>query len=85
VFNANLGRRMNQYDIWGGWEGLAGRDGLFVTYGAGEPPAELNRAFAEVRRVQVVPIVYRGEHLRDFSIFWGHDFRGFPPRPFAGY
>jgi 4-amino-4-deoxy-L-arabinose transferase-like glycosyltransferase len=85
VFNANLGRRMNQYDIWGGWEKLIGRDGLFVTYGAGRPAAELTRAFAEVRRVQVVPIRYRGEHLRDFSLYWGRDFRGFPPRPFAGY
>ncbi len=85
VFNANLGRRMNQYDIWGGWEQLIGRDGLFVTYGADEPPAALRSAFAEVRRVRVVPIRHRGEHLRDFSIYWGREFRGFPSRPFAGY
>jgi len=30
----NMGdRRMNQYDLWGGWDDLAGRDGLFVTGG----------------------------------------------------
>ncbi|HPO16629.1 MAG TPA: glycosyltransferase family 39 protein, partial [Candidatus Hydrogenedentes bacterium] len=26
-------RRMNQYDLWGGWPELKGRDGLFVTGG----------------------------------------------------
>ncbi len=85
VFNANLGRRMNQYDVWGGWDTLKGRDGLFVTYGVGYPPGELQSAFHQVERVKVVPIVYRGQHLRDFSIYWGRDFRGFPPRPFTGY
>jgi membrane-associated phospholipid phosphatase len=28
-------RRLNQYDLWGGWDDLVGRDGLFVT--GGEP------------------------------------------------
>ena len=85
VFNANLGRRMNQYDVWGGWDTLKGRDGLFVTAGAGNPPGELQSAFHQVERVKVVPIVYRGHHLREFSIYWGRNFRGFPPRPFTGY
>jgi len=85
VWNANLGRRMNQYDLWGGWDELVGRDGLFVTYGNGELPAELRIAFKEVARMRVVPITYRGEHLRDFSIYWGREFQGFPPRAFTGY
>jgi 4-amino-4-deoxy-L-arabinose transferase-like glycosyltransferase len=85
VFNANLGRRMNQYDLWGGWEALKGRDGLFVTYGAGEPSEDLRAAFQQVERIRVVPIEYRAQHLRDFSIYWGRGFLGFPPRPFAGF
>ncbi|HTU01224.1 MAG TPA: glycosyltransferase family 39 protein [Candidatus Sulfotelmatobacter sp.] len=85
VYNANLGRRMNQYDLWGGWEALRGQDGLFVGYGAGDPPPELVEAFGQVERLTVVPISQRGQHLRDFVIFWGRDFRGFPPRPFEGY
>jgi len=85
VYNANLGRRMNQYDLWGGWEALRGRDGLFVTYGAGEPPAELRTAFRQVDRVEVLPISHRGQQLREFSIYWGRDFQGFPPRPFDGF
>ena len=85
VYSANLGRRMNQYDLWGGWDALRGRDGLFVTYGAGDPPGELRTAFREVERLRVVQIAYRGQHLRDFSIFLGRDFQGFPPRAFTGY
>ena len=85
VYNANLGRRMNQYDLWGGWDALQGRDGLFVTYGAGDPPGELRTAFQEVARVRVVPIVHHGQHLRDFSIFLGRNFQEFPPRAFTGY
>ncbi len=85
VFTANLGRRMNQYDLWGGWDELTGRDGLFVTYGNGEPPGDLRVAFRQVERVRVVPIVHQGRHLRDFSIYWGQGFQGFPPRPFSGY
>ncbi len=27
---------MNQYDLWGGWDELVGRDGLFVTGGDAE-------------------------------------------------
>jgi undecaprenyl-diphosphatase len=85
VFNANLGRRMNQYDLWGGWEALGGRDGLFVSYGSGEPPEELRAAFQQVERIRVVPIAHRGQHLRDFSIYWGRGFLGFPPRAFTGF
>jgi len=29
--------------------------------------------------------VYRGQRIRDFSIYWGWEFRGFPSRPFSGY
>ena len=85
MFNANLGRRMNQYDVWGGWDTLKGRDGLFVTAGAGNPPGELQSAFHQVERVKVVPIVSRGHHLREYSVYRGRDFRGFPPRAFTGY
>jgi 4-amino-4-deoxy-L-arabinose transferase-like glycosyltransferase len=85
VWNANFGRRMNQYDLWGDWEALAGQDGLFVTYGNGEPPAEIRTAFQDMTRVRVVPITHRGDHLRDFSIYRGYGFRGFPPRAFSGY
>lgn len=85
VYNVNLGRRMNQYDLWGGWEELAGRDGLFVTYGRMDPPPAVAQAFERVTQLRVVPIHDRGKHLRDFTVIRGENFQGFSPRPFTGY
>jgi hypothetical protein len=85
VFNANLGRRMNQYDVWGGWEALRGRDGLFVAYDTPEAPPALREAFAEIDLMRRVPIDSGGRRLQTFAVFRGRDFRGFPPRAFDGY
>jgi len=85
AYTANFGRRMNQYDLWGGWDALLGKDGFFVIYGAAEPPEALRAAFRSVERVRVVPITSHGRHLHDFSVFFGQEFRGFPPRPFDGF
>jgi hypothetical protein len=38
-----------------------------------------------VEQVKVVPIVSRGHHLREYFVYRGRDFRGFPPRAFTGY
>jgi hypothetical protein len=85
VYTANLGRRMNQYDLWGGWDELAGRDGIFVTFGDAEPPGELRAAFDQVETIGRVPVVHRGRRIHQFSLYWGRGFHGFPPRPFSGY
>jgi len=86
VFNPNLGgRRMNQYDLWGGWEELQGRDGLLVLYDGLEVPPPLREAFAEVEPVRRIPVLVDGRPLRTFAIFRGRGFRGFPPRAFDGY
>lgn len=85
AYTANFGRRMSQYDLWGGWEGLLGADGLFVTYGRIDPPEELRQAFERVERIRVVPVYHQGRLLREFSLLHGENFRGFPPRPFTGY
>jgi undecaprenyl-diphosphatase len=81
VFNANLGRRYNQYDLWGGLEDprLRGREALFVTYGDQGTPPQLAAAFARVEKVQILRL-YRRRHLaQTFQIFRGYGFRGFPP------
>jgi undecaprenyl-diphosphatase len=85
VYNANFGRRMNQYDIWGGWDKLVGRDGVFVMYGAVDPPDDLRAAFRTVERVRTLVISYDGRPLHTFSIFYGQGFGGFPTRLFAGF
>ena len=43
----------------------------------------------EIRRalepIETVTLTDRGRRLREFTILWGREFRGFPARPFAGY
>jgi undecaprenyl-diphosphatase len=85
VYNANFGRRMNQYDLWGGWETLIGRDGVFVMYGAAEVPDELRTAFRTVARVRTLEVPLPGRPPNTFTIFNGQEFRGFAPRPFTGF
>ena len=85
VYNANFGRRMNQYDLWGGWEALVGRNSLFVMYGDVEPPEDLRNAFRSVERVRTLVVPLPGRPPHTFSIFHGQEFRGFPARPFTGF
>lgn len=85
VYNANFGRRMNQYDLWGGWEALVGRNGLFVMYGAVDPPEDLRNAFRTVERVRTLVVPHPGRPPHTFSIFQGQEFRGFQARPLTGF
>jgi undecaprenyl-diphosphatase len=85
VYNANFGRRMNQYDIWGAWDELVGRDGVFVMDGILDPPDELRRAFRTIERVRTLVIWRHERRLHTFVIFLGTDFQGFPSRPFDGF
>jgi hypothetical protein len=76
---------MNQYDIWGGWDELVGRDGVFVMSGDSDPPEDLRTAFRTVERVRTVAVSRHGRPLHTFSIFHGQEFLGFPARPFTGF
>ncbi|MCC6954748.1 MAG: glycosyltransferase family 39 protein [Deltaproteobacteria bacterium] len=78
------GRRMNQYDVWGGWEYLVGRDALIVV-----------KDFASVGKIRdrfdsiepyagagenSLAIQYGGETLRTFHFFRARNFSGEPPQ-----
>ena len=76
VYNVNLGRRMNQYDIWGGLDSLQGTDLLFVTYGDGEAHHSIREACRELRRVEVVTISHHGNPVQVFSIFYCERYMG---------
>ncbi|MBI3989465.1 MAG: glycosyltransferase family 39 protein [candidate division NC10 bacterium] len=80
VFNVNLGRRLNQYDIWGGLETLEGRDILFVTYDDGEAPQEIREACEGVKKAEVVRTLHRGHPAYTFSIFHCKNLREVPAR-----
>ncbi|GBE39486.1 undecaprenyl phosphate-alpha-4-amino-4-deoxy-L-arabinose arabinosyl transferase [bacterium BMS3Bbin08] len=84
TYCVNLGRRMNQYDIWGGFDRLLGQDAIFVTIGEGDMPEALEKAFESHEKESFT--VKEGDRiLRQYSIFRSYDFKGLEPRKTESY
>jgi undecaprenyl-diphosphatase len=71
----NLGRRMNQYDLWPGPEKYKGQSGIFVAKHDTSLPDPVARAFDSCSK-NIFTLTERGSKLRDFSIFTCRGFRG---------
>ena len=86
VYTANFGRRMNQYDIWGGWEQLTGRDGVFVLQGTGAPSGDLREAFRDAGAARDGdPHRTAGAACKSSPSIGAGSSAGSRARPFAGY
>ena len=80
---ANLGdRRMNQYDIWGGWRNQRGKNALVVIKDPAEEPP-LHAGFRSFQALpEALPVVFQEKTLRTFHFFTGMTFNGVqPPLP----
>jgi len=75
TYCVNLGRRMNQYDLWPGFNNLTHYNGIFVTIGDIELPLRVKEAFSRCER-RLLRVYDRGRPLREYSIFQCYDFRG---------
>ena len=84
TYCVNLGRRMNQYDIWGGFDSLLGFDALFVRIGNAKFPEELKDAFDSYEMEQFT-VQRKDKILRKYSIFKCYGFKGVPLRRFENY
>lgn len=78
TYNVNLGRRLNQYDIWGGTSELQGKDGLFVRSGQDELPAKVASAFQECTSLEPLEVTRLNRTIKVFSFFRCRDFKVFP-------
>jgi undecaprenyl-diphosphatase len=72
----NLGRRMNQYDIWTGFHDLIHHDAIFVSVGDNKFPAKLAPAFQKVEKMVLKAYTKKHLELRIYSIFRCYDFKG---------
>jgi undecaprenyl-diphosphatase len=78
AYNFNLGRRLNQYDLWEGPDTRLGWDAVYVKEGRGPLDERVRAAFDRVDPPTVVEI-RRGERIvRAFSVYRGYGFRGAP-------
>lgn len=75
TYCVNLGRRMNQYDLWPQFDNLMHYDGIFVTIGNEELPGKIRGAFKGHEK-SVYRVYEKGRVLREYSIFACHDFQG---------
>jgi 4-amino-4-deoxy-L-arabinose transferase-like glycosyltransferase len=82
TFNVNLGRRMNQYDLWDGLPTLAGHDAIYVQPGSAELPQALRATFQRCDEGKPVIIEELGIELKRFYLFPCWEFSGVPPRPY---
>lgn len=81
AYCANLGRRLNQYDFWPGFETLRGRDAIYLTRRRrAEPPSEVQAAFASWTQASTIQVQRGGQRMGRFTVFHLRDFRGFPER-----
>ena len=81
TFNVNLGRRMNQYDLWDGLPTLAGHDAIYVQPGSAELPQALRATFQGCDEGRPVIIEALQIELKRFYLFPCR-FSGVPPRPY---
>ncbi|SPQ00568.1 conserved membrane hypothetical protein [Candidatus Sulfobium mesophilum] len=76
----NLGRRMNQYDLWPGFENYKGYNALIVMYDERQLPPELENGCARTEKMPV-SITLRGDKIMKFTMFKCYDFKGIKSRP----
>jgi 4-amino-4-deoxy-L-arabinose transferase-like glycosyltransferase/membrane-associated phospholipid phosphatase len=79
TYCVNLGRRMDQYDLWPGFEKKIGYNAVFVAYGDRDLPEDLAHAFARSEKVPVL-IVLKRNRIRKFTVFKCYDFKGMKSR-----
>ena len=76
TYCVNLGSRMNQYDIWGGFDKLQGSDAIFIRTDNENFPEELKNAFDSYEAEKFIVQREDGEILRKYFIFKCYGFKG---------
>ncbi|MBI5681865.1 MAG: glycosyltransferase family 39 protein [Deltaproteobacteria bacterium] len=75
TYNVNLGRRMNQYDIWQDFDTNKGKNAVYVKNGDAGLDQRISAVFLSCEKEPLIRI-YRGSKAREFSIFKCYGFNG---------
>ncbi|MDI6744139.1 MAG: glycosyltransferase family 39 protein [Thermodesulfovibrionales bacterium] len=75
TYCVNLGRRMNQYDLWHGFDTFVNFNAVFVTIDDVQMPAEVGTAFDRCEK-QLFTVYSKDKKLRGYSIFTCYNFKG---------
>ena len=72
----NLDRRMNQYDLWPGFNNLVHDNAIFVRTDDSPVPERVSAAFCKVEKKVFTAYTKKHTKIREYSIFLCYDFRG---------
>jgi membrane-associated phospholipid phosphatase len=78
TYCVNLGRRMNQYDLWPGIENLIGQNAIFVRTGIKPLPQQLRAAFGRCEEKEFELQTEQNKIMKS-TVFKCYDFRGVEP------
>jgi len=84
TYCANLGRRMNQYDLWPGFNTLINFNAIFVTIDDVRMPEAVGAAFDRCDK-QLFTVFSNEKKLRDYSIFTCYAFKGMRQKGILSY
>ncbi|HBR22262.1 MAG TPA: hypothetical protein DD713_06820 [Nitrospiraceae bacterium] len=84
TYCVNLGRRMNQYDLWTGFNNLVNFNAVFVTIDDVQMPETVGSAFDRCEK-QIFTVFSKDKKLRDYSIFTCYNFKGMPQKGINSY
>ncbi|GAB4388503.1 MAG: glycosyltransferase family 39 protein [Thermodesulfovibrionales bacterium] len=76
TYCVNLGRRMNQYDLWPGPWGLLNYSAIFVTMNDSPLDERVRRAFESCQKRLFDAHDRKGRDIREYSIFLCRGFKG---------
>jgi hypothetical protein len=79
----NLGRRMDQYDIWPGFQNRIGENAIYVR--TGEMPDDLATAFERIEKHPIHAHDRFGRVIKTLYAYQCYNFRGWTPRPVTHY
>lgn len=84
TYCVNLGRRMNQYDLWPGFNTLVNFNAVFVTIDNVKMPETVGTAFDKCEK-RLFTVFSKDKKLRDYSIFTCYNFKGMPQKGINSY
>jgi len=84
TYCANLGRRMNQYDLWPGFNSLLNFNAVFVTIDDVRLPEAVGAAFDRCDK-QLFTVFSKEKKLREYSIFTCYGFKGMSQKGISSY
>jgi undecaprenyl-diphosphatase len=75
TYCVNLGRRMNQYDLWPDFYSFINSNAIFVTIGDAELQPEIKEAFDHYEK-RLLGVHEKDRLLRKYSVFLCYGFKG---------